>query len=69
MNELKSLEIQVKHYEEKEKRLKEFIEEEIKSANEIAEKTNNYNLQMSWLGYKRALKLVLRKINNLERVE
>ena len=67
--EIKSLEIQVKHYKEKEKRLIEFIKEEVKAANQCIKETDNYNLKMNWNSYKRALNLVLDEIDNLERVE
>ena len=67
--EIKSFEIQVKHYENKEKRLIEFINDEIKSVNQCIKETDSYNLRMNWGSYKRALKLVLDKIVELERVE
>ena len=67
--EIKSLEIQVKHYENKEKRLIEFIEDEIKSANQCMNETDSYNLKMNWSSYKRALKLVLDKIERLEKTK
>ena len=67
--EIKSLEIQVKHYEDKEKRLIEFINDEIKTVNQCIKETDSYNLRMNWNCYKRALNLVLDEIEKLERVK
>lgn len=67
--EIKSLEMLVKHYEDKEKRLKEFINDEIKSVNQCIKNTDSYNLKMNWSSYKRALNLVLDEIEKLERVK
>ena len=67
--EIKSLELLVKHYEDKEKKLKEFIEDEIKSAKVCMNETDSYNLKMNWSSYKRALNLVLDEIEKLERVK
>lgn len=68
MNELERLEMLVKHYEDKEKRLIEWIKEAKEKANNNARELNNYNLQMNWQYYDRALRSVLKQIEVLERV-
>ena len=66
--EIKSLEIQVKHYEEKEKRLIEFIENEIKTGDTNQKSANEYGDKMGWVFYQRALIKVQKEIYKLERV-
>lgn len=68
MSDLKRLEMLVKHYEDKEKRLIEWIKEAKEKANNNARELNNYNLQMNWQYYDRALRSVLKQIEVLERV-
>lgn len=69
MRETKALEIMVKHYESKEKKLIELIENEIKDVNECMKSMENYNVRRYWVGFNFALKLVLEKINELERIK
>lgn len=69
MTELERLEMLVKHYENKEKKLIEFIENEIDIADEKLSRIENYNLKTNWVSYRNALKLVLEKIYKLERVK
>ena len=68
MTEQDRLEMLVKHYEDKEKRLIEWIKEAKEKANNNARELNNYNLQMNWQYYDRALRSVLKQIEVLERV-
>lgn len=67
--EIKSLEIMVKHYENKEKKLIKMIENEIKDVNDIIESIESYNVRRYWSGFNFALELVLEKIEELERIK
>ena len=69
MTELERLKMVNKHYENKEKKLIEFIEDEIEIADEKISRIDNYNLKTNWVSYRNALKLVLEKIYKLERVK
>lgn len=67
MNELERLEMLVKHMIDKENRLINWIEKEVKATNEVIKTTDNYNLKMNWIFYQTALKNVVKWLNKLER--
>ena len=67
MTELKRLEMLVRHYEEKEKKLIEFIEKEIEVSDENKSQSDNYNNKMEWIFYQKALIKVLKEIYRLDR--
>lgn len=69
MNETQRLEMLVKHYEDKEKKLIEYIEKEINACGEAKNMTDNHSIQMNWTFYQNALKKVLKRIEILERVD
>lgn len=68
MTEIERLEMLVKHYEIKEKKLIASIEMEIEEVDKIIKNIDAYKLKTYWVGYKKALKLVLKQIDKLERV-
>lgn len=67
MTELERLEMLVKHMVNKENRLINWIEKELKTTNEIIKTTDNHNLKMNWIFYQKALKDVIKWLNKLER--
>lgn len=67
MAELERLEMLVKHMIDKENRLINWIEKEVKATNEIIKTTDNHNLKMNWIFYQKALKDVVKWLNKLER--
>ena len=67
MNELKRLEMLVKHYENKEKKLISWIKETREKVKENLNKTDNYNLRINLNYYDKALKGVLKRIEVFER--
>lgn len=67
MTELERLEMLVKHMIDKENRLINWIEKEVKVTNEIIKTTDNHNLKMNWIFYQKALKNVVKWLNKLER--
>lgn len=68
MNETQRLEMLVKYYEDKEKKLIEFIENEIKAGDSNQKSANEYGDKMGWVFYQRALIKVQKEIYKLERV-
>lgn len=69
MTELERLEMLVKHYENKEKKLISWIKETREKVKENLNKTDNYNLRTNLAYYDKALKGVLKRIEIFERVE
>lgn len=67
MNELERLEMLVKHYENKEKKLISWIKETREKVKENLNKTDNYNLRINLNYYDKALKGVLKRIEVFER--
>lgn len=67
MAELERLEMLVKHMIDKENRLINWIEKEMKVTSETIKKTDNHNLKMNWIFYQKALKDVVKWLNKLER--
>ena len=69
MTELERLEMLVKHYENKEKKLISWIKETREKVKENLNKTDNYNLRTNLTYYDKALKGVLKRIEIFERVD
>jgi len=67
MTELERLEMLVKHYENKEKKLISWIKETREKVKENLNKTDNYNLRINLNYYDKALKGVLKRIEVFER--
>ena len=66
--EIESLKMQVKHYEEKEKRLTNWLRERRDLAKENTNSNDNYSINLAWSYYRKALRDVLKQIEVLERV-
>lgn len=64
--EIKSLEIQVKHYEDKEKKLIQWINDrkDLALSNSTSD---NYSINLAWEYYKKALMDIRKQIEVLER--
>lgn len=69
MTELERLEMLVKHYENKEKKLIKWIKETREKVKENLNKTDNYNLRVNLKYYDKALKGVLKRIEIFERID
>ena len=69
MTELERLEMLVKHYENKEKKLISWIKETREKVKENLNQTDNYNLRTNLTYYDKALKGVLKRIEIFERVD
>lgn len=67
MTEQDRLEMLVKHYENKEKKLISWIKETREKVKENLNKTDNYNLRINLNYYDKALKSVLKRIEVFER--
>lgn len=67
MTELERLEMLVKHYENKEKKLISWIKETREKVKENINKTENYNLRVNLSYYDKALKGTLKRIEVFER--
>ena len=67
MTEQDRLEMLVKHYENKEKKLISWIKETREKVKENLNKTDNYNLRINLNYYDKALKGVLKRIEVFER--
>lgn len=67
MTELERLEMLVKHYENKEKKLIKWIKETREKVKDNLNKTDNYNLRVNLKYYDKALKGVLKRIEVFER--
>lgn len=67
MTEQDRLEMLVKHYENKEKKLISWIKETREKVKENLNKTDNYNLRVNLNYYDKALKGVLKRIEVFER--